>query len=347
MRRVGDDGVSERARSGIAAGTLRDEVLRGLQSLPKSLPPKLLYDARGARLFERITTLDEYYLTRAEVETLTARAAEISELAGARCALIEYGAGSGTKARILLDAMDQPAAYVPIDVSADQLARQSREISARYPRLAVRSVCADYTDRFVLPPLPPHARRLAFFPGSTIGNLRPTEATVLLQRIRHTVGPTGALVLGVDCLKDAMTLEAAYNDRRGVTAAFNLNVLLRLNRELGADFDLAQFRHRAWFNAAAGRIEMHLESLTAQTVHVAEVPIGFSRGETIWTESSYKYNRPQLDSIAAAAGFSIDHVWTDRQHRFWVAFLTPAVTRPQLDPAHALPRSRAMRRLSG
>ncbi|HUF27706.1 MAG TPA: L-histidine N(alpha)-methyltransferase, partial [Gemmatimonadaceae bacterium] len=249
-----------------ARSALREEVLRGLRGTPKMLPAKLFYDERGARLFERICTLDEYYLTRAEHEILLSRSCEIAALAGPGCALIEYGSGAGVKVRLLLDALAEPSACVPIDISVEQLERVADDLSGRYPRVAVRPLCADYTSRFRLPDLPPDARRLAFFPGSTIGNFHPAAAAAFLRRVRDTIRPDGALVLGVDRRKDPTTLHAAYNDVAGVTAEFNLNVLARLNRELGADFDLSRFRHRAFFDAGASRIEMHLESLVRQSV---------------------------------------------------------------------------------
>lgn len=303
---------------------LAAEVLRGLRTSPKTLPPKLLYDAEGARLFERICALEEYYLTRTELGILEQRAGEIADLAGARCALVEYGSGAGVKVRLLLDALDSPAAYVPVDISREQLARVARALGSAYPKVAVWPVCADYTRRLRLPPAAAASRWLGFFPGSTIGNFHPAEATAFLRRVRRTIGRTGALVLGIDRIKDARTLLAAYDDRAGVTAAFNRNVLARLNRELGADFDLARFRHRAVVDEAKGRVEMHLESMEAQTVHVAGVPLSFARGETIWTESSYKYDRPRLERVVGAAGFAITRLWSDARELFWVAFLEPA-----------------------
>ncbi len=301
---------------------LEAEVLRGLRSTPKTLPPKLFYDARGAALFERICTLDEYYLTRAELEILRERIGEIAELAGPGCALIEYGSGAGVKVRLLLDALVSPASYVPIDISAEQLDRVAGEIAAEYPAVAVRPVCADYTAPLDIPPLPVRARRLAFFPGSTIANFHPAEAAAFLTRIRRTIGPDGALVLGADRRKDPRVLEAAYDDRKGVTAAFNLNMLARLNREFEADFDLDRFEYRAAFNAEASRIEMHLVSREPQRVRVAGEAIDFAAGETIWTECSYKYDEAMLAQIADAAGFAVTRIWTDRAERFWVAFLS-------------------------
>jgi dimethylhistidine N-methyltransferase len=211
---------------------------------------------------------------------------------------------------------------VPIDISREQLAEVSAEIAVEYPNLPVHPVHDDYTASLHLPDLPERARRVAFFPGSTIGNFHPTEAAAFLRRIRRAVADDGLLILGVDRRKDAAVLDAAYDDAEGVTAAFNLNMLRRLNRELGADFDLARFRHRACFDARASRVEMHLVSLDRQVVHVAGEPITFEAGETIWTESSYKYDRSALDVLVSSAGFRLARVWTDAAERFWVACLS-------------------------
>lgn len=300
------------------------EVLCGLRSTPKTLPPKLFYDAAGARLFERICTLPEYYLTRAELEILEVHVGEIADLSGPRVALVEYGSGAGVKVRLLLDALHEPAAYIPIDISAAQLARVAADIAHEYPQLRVLPLAADYTRPLQLPSLPPGTRRLAFFPGSTIGNFHPTEAAAFLRRIRRGVGSDGALVLGVDVRKDPDVLHAAYDDAAGVTAAFNLNLLRRLNREFGAEFDLARFAHRAFFDEAASRIEMHLVSLERQVVHVAGERIPFEAGETIWTESSYKYDHDAMESLVASAGFHIARFWTDAAARFRVLYLERA-----------------------
>jgi L-histidine Nalpha-methyltransferase len=300
------------------------EALRGLASMPKTLPPKLLYDVAGARLFERITALPEYYLTRAELEILQARVQEIADLTGPGATLIEYGSGAGTKVRLLLDALREPAAYVPIDISTAQLARVAADIAHEYPQLLVRPLAADYTRPVSLPALPQEGPRLAFFPGSTIGNFHPTEAAAFLRRIRQTIGRDGALVLGVDRRKDPAILRAAYDDAAGVTAEFNRNVLRRLNRELGADFDLTRFSHRAVFDDAASRIEMHLVSDGRQTVHVAGERITFEPGETIWTESSYKYDHSALETLVASAGFSLVRCWSDGRERFWLLYLRSA-----------------------
>ncbi|HYC52794.1 MAG TPA: L-histidine N(alpha)-methyltransferase [Gemmatimonadaceae bacterium] len=316
------------ARATSTAGTrppvdrrLRDEVLGGLLGAPKTLPPKLFYDARGAELFERITQLEEYYVTRAELEILRSNAGAIAALAGPRCALVEFGSGAGVKVRLLLDALDAPVAYVPIDISCAQLARVASSLATDYPHLSVRPLCADFSAPLRIPRLPGGARRLAFFPGSTIGNFHPAEATAFLRRVRRALGPGGALILGVDRCKEAGALHAAYDDREGVTAAFNLNLLVRLNRELAANFALHHFRHRAFYAAGPRRVEMHLESIADHDVQVAGSRIGFVRGETIWTESSYKYDCTRLNALTSSAGFEVSGIWTDAAQQFWVAFL--------------------------
>ncbi|MEO6446917.1 MAG: L-histidine N(alpha)-methyltransferase [Gemmatimonadaceae bacterium] len=300
----------------------RAEVLQGLRGSVKTLPPKLFYDARGAELFEAICELDEYYLTRTELSILRACVGEIATLTGPDAALVEYGSGEGRKVRMLLDALDRPAAYVPIDISVEQLAAVARKLAEEYPALAIHPVHADFTAPIRLPSLPTAARRAAFFPGSTIGNFHPAEAAAFLHRVRRTVGPSGAMILGVDRRKAAATLEAAYDDASGVTAAFNLNMLARLNREMDGTFDLARFRHRAVWNDEASRVEMHLESREEQSVRVAGERFHFFRGETILTECSYKYDGPRLEQLVGAAGFSIDHLWTDKDDRFWIAYLS-------------------------
>ena len=302
----------------------RAEIVHGLLADRKTLPPKLFYDAAGAVLFELICEQPEYYPTRAELAILERHARDIGALAGPRCALVEYGSGAGMKVRLLLDALDQPAAYVPIDISREQLARVARELAEEYPAVRIVPIAADYTTHIELPPLPSAARRVAFFPGSTIGNFHPTEAAAFLTRIRRTLGSRGALVLGVDRRKDAAVLDAAYDDAAGVTAAFNRNILARLNREHDATFDLARFAHRAFFDPIASRVEMHLVSLSEQTVRVAGIPVHFARGESIWTESSYKYDEERLDELVTSAGFRVRRRWTDDGHRFWVLFLESA-----------------------
>lgn len=303
--------------------TFRQQVLRGLKASVKTLSPALFYDAAGAQLFEQICELPEYYPTRTERAILERYAGELAERAGAGCALIEYGSGAGVKVRYLLDRLESPVAYVPVDISREQLLDVARERSAQYPALRILPVCADYTTPFELPVLPPAARRVAFFPGSTIGNFHPAEAAAFLHRVRHTVGARGGLILGVDRRKDERVLHAAYNDAAGVTAAFNLNLLTRLNREFGADFDLRRFRHRAFFDDAMSRIEMHLEATVAHRVIVDGQVIEFAAGETIHTECSYKYDRERLAELAEASGFRIETLYTDECDWFWEAWLVP------------------------
>jgi dimethylhistidine N-methyltransferase len=308
-------------RSPISNQSLRDEVLRGLQSPRKTLPPKLFYDEKGAQLFEKICEQPEYYVTRAELTILRRCAPEIARKVGPRAALVEYGSGAGVKIRLLLDALEHPLAYVPVDISREQLSRVAHALQQDYPAIAVKPVWADYTRRFKLPHLPASAPRVAFFPGSTIGNFHPTDAASFLRSLRSVIGYDGALVLGVDRVKDTGVLNAAYNDAAGWTARFNINVLDRLDRELDADFDARRFRHRAFFNEQASRIEMHLESTEDQMVKVGGVMIPFRAGETILTECSYKYDEASLDRLVEEAGFEVDGLWTDDADQFWVAYL--------------------------
>ncbi len=314
----------ERASS--TSASLRDEVLAGLGRTPRTLPPKLFYDARGAALFDAITRLDEYYLTRTELAILRRNAATIAASIGAGSVLLEYGSGEAEKVRIILDRMRgdaAPAAYVPIDVSGAQLERVAEELRDRYPEIPIIPIAADYTslDGLPLPRELRSARRVAFFPGSTIGNLHPEEARDFLERMAADCGPGGAIILGVDLRKDPEILHAAYNDSEGLTAEFNLNILVHLNRELGATFDPDSFRHYAYYNPVAGRIEMHLVSLRRQLVSVAGHCIAFERGETIWTESSYKYTLPGLAALAAEAGLIVEERWTDPDELFVVVRL--------------------------
>ena len=303
---------------------MRASVLRGLRAGVKTLSPALFYDTAGARLFEQICELPEYYPTRTELGILSTYAGELARRAGPGCALIEYGSGAGVKVRQLLDRLEHPVAYVPVDVSHEQLFDVAHQRSMQYPGLRVLPVCADYTAPFELPALPHLARPVAFFPGSTIGNFHPTEAAAFLRRVRHTVGSKGAMILGVDRRKDPRILHDAYNDSAGVTAAFNLNLLTRLNREFFAEFDVRRFRHRAFFDDATSRIEMHLEARDAHVVMVDGEPIEFAVGETIHTECSYKYDQPRLEALAEAGGFRVEALYTDARDWFWEAWLVPA-----------------------
>jgi dimethylhistidine N-methyltransferase len=298
------------------------EVLAGLRSDPKQVPCKYLYDERGSQLFEDITRLPEYYPTDTEISILERQAADMAEHLGRRCLLIEFGSGSSLKTRILLDELVEPAGYVPIDISQEHLLASAAELHARYPDLEILPVSADYMQEVEIPVtrIEP-ARRDVFFPGGTIGNFHRDEAVDFLQRKAQLVGAGGGLLLGVDLKKDPAVLERAYDDSQGVTARFDLNLLARLNRELDADFDLDRFRHRASWNETYGRVEMHLDSLADQVVRVAGEEIRFRDGESIWTESSYKYRIDDFHALAAEAGFVPDSVWTDDRDLFSVHLL--------------------------
>lgn len=299
-----------------------DDVMAGLSRPQKVLPPKYFYDAQGCALFEAICGLSEYYLTRAEIALMRERVGDMARRVGPRCGLIEYGSGSGRKTRILIDAIE-PVAYVPIDIAREQLGATAAEIARDFPGLRVIAVCADYSRPLVLPELDGLGarRRLVYFPGSTIGNFTPAEAAQFLTGAREQAGAGGGLLIGVDLKKDTARLDAAYNDARGVTAGFNLNLLARVNRELGADFDLSAFRHRAFYDEAAGRIEMHLVSVKAQAVTINGRAIRFREGETIHTENSYKYSVREFQELAGAAGLAPVECWTDAEQLFSVHYL--------------------------
>ena len=301
----------------------REAALRGLSQPQKAIPAKFLYDARGSALFDEICELPEYYPTRTEFAILRERASAIAALAGPGAALVEFGGGSCRKARILLDAFETPAAYVPVDISGEHLEQAAAEVAAEYPALEVVAVCADYMSPFRLPRAAQAARkRVGFFPGSTIGNLRPQEARAFLGHAARLLGRDGGeLIVGVDLKKDPARLHAAYNDAAGVTASFSLNLLTRMNRELGADFDLAKFAHDAFYNAARGRIEIYLRSLADQTVRIAGRRIRFAAGERIHTEFSYKYGVDEFRALAGASGFQPLEVWTDPEALFSVHYL--------------------------
>jgi len=298
------------------AGSFLDDVLRGLGSSPKAISPKYFYDARGSELFEAICELPEYYPTRTELELTRDCAADIAAAVGAGCLLIELGSGASLKTGLLLQAL-RPAAYVPVDIAADALKTAATRIVADYPALPVIAVCGDYMRPLMVPALDGiAARRLIYFPGSTIGNLTPAEALEFLRRARDLAGSGGAMLVGVDLKKDPRQLHDAYNDAQGITAEFNLNLLRRINRELGADFDPGRFRHVAFYDADAGRIEMHLESLVAQTVSVGGRRFGFAAGERLHTENSCKYSVAEFQQLAQSAGFAAEKVWVDAEALF-------------------------------
>ena len=295
------------------------DVLGGLARPQKQLPCKYFYDERGSQRFDAICKTPEYYPTRTELAIMRRSAAEMAGLLGPRRVLVELGSGSAWKTRLLLRHLPRPAAYVPVDVSAEHLRRSAAEMARRFPDLAVKPVTADFTRAFEVPEAPfAGARRAVYFPGSTVGNFEAEQARSLLTRMAALCGPGGGLLIGIDLRKSRDVLEAAYNDREGVTAAFNLNLLERINRELGADFDLASFRHRAFYDEALGRIAMHLVSERQQVVRVGGRSFHFEPGETIHTENSHKYSVEGFAELAASAGWRLERTWTDADGLFAV-----------------------------
>ena len=299
------------------------DVLEGLSATPKMIPSKYFYDETGSQLFDRITEQPEYYLTRTELAIMRQNIGSIVECLGSAVVLIEYGSGSSVKTRLLLDHLDGKSTYVPIDISGDHLQRIAEELHRDYPRLNVVPLHADYSVPVVLPVL--EGRKVVYYPGSTIGNFEPEEAIDFLRRMSRIVGNRGAVLIGVDLEKDDEVLYAAYNDSGGVTAEFNLNILRRVNRELGADFDVQGFGHRALYDHVQGRVEMHLVSLADQEVHVGGKSFAFEYGEHVHTENSYKYRFEQFADLAAAAGFSVEKEWADDRMWFCVALLVPGI----------------------
>jgi L-histidine N-alpha-methyltransferase len=301
-----------------ASGSFADHVVNGLGDDPKWLSAKYFYDAAGSELFEQITRLPEYYPTRTELKILTQNAGAMSAYIPLAAALVEFGTGSTKKARILLAAAPQIAAYVPVDISAEFLAQEAASVRRDVPTIAVLPVAADFTRDFELPQQIRSRPRVGFFPGSTIGNFEPQDAAEFLRQAGRILGAGATMIVGVDRIKDEAVLNAAYDDAAGVTARFNLNILRRMNRELGGEFDLASFRHRAFYNAVDHRIEMHLESLRAQTVRVAGRNFTFAPGETIHTENSYKYTVESFRALAESAGWRPVATWTDENGYFAV-----------------------------
>ncbi len=303
-----------------AAAEFRSDVIAGLSKPQKTLPCKYFYDARGSELFDEICELPEYYPTRTETAILSDSIDEIEAVIPVGAALIEYGSGSSTKTRLLLDNFESLGAYVPVDICQSHLLRSAWQLKAHYPRLIVRPVCADFTQPFRVPRLDGRPRVL-FFPGSTIGNFGPADAIALLTSMADVAHQGGGLLIGVDLLKSRDVLVPAYDDAAGVTAAFNLNLLERINRELDGSFDLDAFEHRAIFNADDSRVEMHLVSLEEQVVEIGDVLFRFAAGETIHTENSYKYSRDAFAELAKRAGWRVEQVWTDERNYFGVHYL--------------------------
>ena len=299
------------------------EILEGLAAPVKRISPKYFYDQRGSELFDEICNLPEYYPTRTEFEIMERRLPEIAALVGPRAAVIEFGAGSNAKARMLLEHLETPVAYVPVEISGEYLSEQAEALARDFPGLSVIPVVADFTKPFDLPehPIAPE-RNIVFFPGSTIGNFTRAVARDLLAVMREEAKPGGALLMGVDLVKDERIVEAAYNDSRGVTARFNLNVLHHLNAGIGADFRPERFRHEAVYDAAHDRIEMRLVSLERQSVHIAGRTIEFAAGEHIVTEYSHKYSIGGFADLARQAGLEPAAAWTDANALFSVHYLT-------------------------
>ena len=309
----------------VALQEFRQDVLDGLSAEQKTLPSKYFYDRRGSQLFDQICELPEYYPTRTEVGIMQQYGREMAERIGAATMLVELGSGSSTKTGNLLKWLPHPTCYVPVDISGEHLYEAADRIAEQFPKLQVAPVHADFTQEFDLPEADfDPARTVAYFPGSTIGNFRPADAERLLARIARLVGQQGGLLIGFDLIKDHQTLVDAYDDSQQVTAAFNKNLLRRINRELDADFNTGNFEHRADYNTTHHRIEMHLVSQDTQTVTIGDEAVDFEHGETIRTELSHKYSVESFAEMARQAGFASPTVWTDQQQRFAVAYFPTA-----------------------
>lgn len=301
---------------------LLDELLTGLKETPKRIPPKYLYDDRGSRLFDRICELPEYYPTRTELAIMSDQVDEMAEAIGPQAALFEFGSGTSEKTRRLLRALHEPVAYVPVDIARSHLLAAAHRLAEEFPTVEVIPVCADFTQPFQLPkPTRAPRRWVAYFPGSTIGNFEVDEARELLVLMRQVAGPGAGALIGADLRKDASILVPAYDDAQGVTSEFTKNLLVRLNREFGANFDVAQFHHRAIWNPDAGRMEMYLESLVEQEATLGDEILHFDRGERILTEYSHKYRLEEFAALAATAGWRVANVWTDAGSLFSVQYL--------------------------
>jgi dimethylhistidine N-methyltransferase len=305
------------------------DVVEGLSRVQKTIPCRWLYDERGSDLFEEITRLKDYYPTRAETAILRTHQPELQRFAGPGPILIEYGAGAGVKTELVLDALTAPQGYIPIDVAREYLLQTARRMERRFSYLWVRPLERDFLSAFEMPTGMPAGRRIGFFPGSTIGNLDAAAAEAFLSQMLRHVGPDGAALVGVDLVKPTETLLRAYDDSEGVTARFNLNLLARINRELGGDFRLDRFRHVARWNDAERAVEMHLLSLTEQWISIGQLRFHFREGETIHTESSRKYDREGFGALVERAGWCVSRAWEDDNRLFCVFALSPlAVRRP-------------------
>ncbi len=305
-----------RAEEAGGSDEFADAVLSGLGRRPRSIPCRFFYDAKGSELFEEITTLDEYYPTRTETALLEAHGEEIAALAGPGRILVEFGSGSSRKTSLLLGALGEVPAYIPIDIAAESLREAAEWLSGRHDGLTILPVIADFTATRVLPPIVHGQKRFGFFSGSTIGNLTHAEARAFLANAAHLLGSGSAFLVGVDLKKEVSILLPAYDDGKGVTAAFNLNLLSRINRELGGTFDLTRFAHEAIYNEVAGRVEIYLRSLAEQIVRVKDRTFAFAEGERIHTENSHKYTVGEFQTLAAASGWRPVKAWTDAADLF-------------------------------
>lgn len=317
--------LAETTQLDVARGDFHCAVIEGLSRQRKSLPPQYFYDARGSELFEDITRLPEYYQTRTEAAILSAHAAEITENIASDGVLVEFGSGSSLKTEMLLAELAPGVAYVPIDVSASALDEARARLAHRFPHIGVHPIAGTFSRVVPLPTELSARPRTGFFPGSTIGNFTPADAIALLRTFQKTLKANSSLIIGIDLKKDARQLVLAYNDSAGVTAAFNLNILARINRELGAAIDLSTFRHEAVFDPRQGRIEMHLVSAIAQDVCIGGLKFRFARGESIHTENSYKYTVAEFSELAFTANWTTQRVWRDDAQQFAVIELTSAV----------------------
>jgi L-histidine Nalpha-methyltransferase len=298
---------------------------RGLALRPKRLPSWLFYDERGSALFDEICEQPEYYLTRCEIALMDEHAQSIADTLGSEVRLVEYGSGNARKTRMLLQHLHAPVAYVPVELSAEPLRLSVDQLAVEFPQLPLQPLCADFSKPLRLP-IPPRAprRTVVYFPGSTIGNFENREAAVLLRKMRNEMGDAGGILIGVDLKKDPAVIEAAYNDRAGVTAEFTLNMLRRLNRDIGSNFNLSAFAHRAHYNPMAGRVETHLVSRCEQQVKVGRANVSFHADEAIQVEYSCKYSLEDFAALAARAGLAVQQVWTDAERKFSVQYLVRA-----------------------
>ncbi len=304
------------------ANTMRDDVLRGLSRIPKELPSQYLYNKRGAELFEQICKTKEYYPTRTELDILSRHMGAIADRIGPGAIVIEPGSGSGLKTRTLLQGLDEPAGYVPIDVAKEQLTQFATSVDCEFPEIEVIPVCADFTTDYEIPSCKnTEGSRVCYFPGSTIGNFKPHSAINVLQHLAELCDDDGGVLIGVDLKKDRTTLESAYDDAEGVSREFALNYLVRLNRELGADFNVDQFDYEAPYNESLGRIEMALVSLCKQEVNIDESCVRFEKDERVHTEYSYKYTLDEFATLAERANLRVEQTWTDPDEQFSVQYL--------------------------